>query len=274
MSDSEHPPIRDAATAEAVTTVAPALPGAGIIQQRWSDLAFVHWRVEPERVAPLLPPGTRPDVFDGSTWVGLIGFELGRSAFGPLPPVPYFGTFPETNVRLYSVDDEGRRGVVFRSLEAAKLPPVLAARAGLGLPYTWADMSIVRGGGTLTYDSRRRWPAAAGASPHPTSHLTIRPLDEKVSGDPLADFLTARWGMHVERGGTTRYWRNEHPAWPLQRAELVELDDQLVAAGGLPGVVERAPDSVLYSRGVTTRFSLPERQRVSFNRPMAIPATG
>ena len=27
--------------------------------QRWHDLAFLHWPVDPAVVAPLLPPGTR-----------------------------------------------------------------------------------------------------------------------------------------------------------------------------------------------------------------------
>jgi len=245
-----------------VSSTAPRLPGRGVIQQRWNDLAFVHWRVAPDLVQPLLPPGTTPDIFDGSAWVGLIPFVLSKSAFPPLPAVPYFGTFAETNVRLYSVDATGRRGVVFRSLEAAKLVPVLAARIGLGLPYMWSSMSVVRGGGIITYESRRRWPApgastgsATGAQPR--SRMSIRPSLETVENDPLADFLTARWGMHVARAGRTRYWSNEHGAWPLQRAELVSIDDDLVAAAGLPGITDRAPDSVLYSRGVSTRFALP-----------------
>lgn len=240
-----------------VSSRAPALPGRASIRQHWGDLAFAHWRVEPSRVAPLLPPGTEPDVFDGSSWVGLIPFVLSRSAFPPLPAVPYFGTFAETNVRLYSVDAQGRRGVVFRTLEAAKLAPVLAARAGLGLPYTWSKMSVVRGGGQIRYETRRRWPRASGGDPAPSSRMVVRPLAETVEGDPLADFLTARWGMHVGRFGRTRYWPNEHGAWPLQRAELVDLDDHLVAAVGLPGVTDRAPDSMLYSRGVTTVFAGP-----------------
>jgi uncharacterized protein YqjF (DUF2071 family) len=260
MSGSEGRPPQP------VSSVAPALAGRAVISQHWGDLAFAHWRVEPERVAPLLPPGTRPDVFDGSAWVGLIPFELSRSAFPPTPVVPYFGRFAETNVRLYSVDAEGRRGVVFRSLEAARLVPVLTARIGLGLPYMWADMSIVRGGGTITYETVRRWPARVGTGPEsgdratrPRSRMTIRPLSDTVVDDPLADFLTARWGMHVARGGRTRYWPNEHGAWPLQRAQLVDLDDELVAWAGLPGVTDRAPDSLLYSRGVDTTFAAPAR---------------
>jgi uncharacterized protein YqjF (DUF2071 family) len=246
---------------EPIRRAAGPLPSRAVISQHWGDLAFAHWRVDPAQVAPLLPHGARPDLFDGSAWVGLIPFELSRSAFPPGPVVPYFGRFAETNVRLYSVGDDGRRGVVFASLEAAKFLPVVAARVGLGLPYMWASMSIVRGGGVITYRTRRRWPSGVRSSTGPRSLMSIRPLPERVVDDPLADFLTSRWGMHVRRpgrfAGRTRYWSNAHESWPLQRAELVELDDELVAWAGLPGVTDRAPDSLLYSRGVSTRFALP-----------------
>ncbi|MBP2457519.1 uncharacterized protein YqjF (DUF2071 family) [Clavibacter michiganensis] len=241
--------------ADPVSAAAPDLPGRAVIRQVWSDLAFVHWRVDPALVAPLLPPGTRPDVHDGSSWVGLIPFVLSRSAFPPLPAVPWAGTFAELNVRLYSVGDDGRRGVVFRSLEAAKLLPVIGARVGLGLPYMWASMTHEEHDGVVTYTSRRH------TGTRPSSRLSVRPFGEEVEGDPLADFLTARWGMHVARGGVTRYWPNTHDAWTLERAELVDLDDELVAAAGLPGIVDRAPDSVLFSRGVRTEFAGPLRPR-------------
>ncbi|NIJ03971.1 YqjF family protein [Frigoribacterium faeni] len=240
------------ADASPVSAAAPPLLRRPFVRQHWGGLAFAHWRVEPERVAPLLPPGTRPDVHDGATWVGLIPFRLSGSAFGPLPAVPWAGSFLETNVRLYSVDDLGRRGVVFRTLEAQKLLPVMAARAGLALPYRWATMTREERGGVVEYASRRH-----GPGPRPSSRLAVRPLADEVVGDPLADFLTARWGMHVERGGRTRFWPNEHPSWPLRRAELVDLDDELVADSGLPGVTDRAPDSLLWSDGVDTVFAPP-----------------
>ena len=44
-----------------------------------------------------------------------------RSAVAGGVPLPYFGTFAETNVRLYSVDAAGRHGVLFRSLETTRL---------------------------------------------------------------------------------------------------------------------------------------------------------
>jgi hypothetical protein len=45
--------------------------------------------------------------------------------------------------------------------------------------------------------------------------------------------------------------------WPLQRADLLQVDDALVESCGLPGVTGRPPDSVLYSRGVRTVFAVP-----------------
>jgi uncharacterized protein YqjF (DUF2071 family) len=209
--------------------------------------------VPADSVAPLLPSGTRPDLYDGSSWVGLIPFRLTRAGFGRGPALPYVGTFPETNVRLYSVDAAGRRGVVFRSLEAARLPFVLGARCALGLNYTWARMRVRRDGDQITYTTRRRWPAPRGAA----SRVVVRVGTDPVTADPLADFLTARWGLHTRRFGRTLYLPNTHASWPLQSAELLELEDELLDAAGLPGLAARPPDSVLFSPGVRTQFGAP-----------------
>ena len=139
---------------------------------------------------------------------------------------------------------------MFLSLESSRLLAVLGARVGLGLPYVWASMRM-RVDTTIEYSSRRFGPR------HPRTFISVRPLPGAVQDDPLADFLTARWGLHTRLGGVTRFLPNTHEPWPLQRAELVSLDDELVAAAGLPGIATRAPDSVLYSPGVTTRFARP-----------------
>ena len=206
-------------------------------------------------VAPLLPDGTRPDVYDGTSWVGLIPFRLTEARFGRSPPLPYVGSFAELNVRLYSVDAAGRRGVVFRSLEASRLAFVLGARWTLGLNYTWARMRIEERDGVVSYRSRRRWPAPKGAA----SRVVVRIGSAAVPDVPLATFLTARWGLHTHHLGRLRYLPNTHEPWPLMNAELVELEDDLVAVAGLPGLTSRAPDSVLFSRGVRTDFGRPEK---------------
>ena len=206
----------------------------------------------------MLPAGTRPDEFDGTSWVGLIGFHMSRFAIRPGPALPYVGNFPEINVRLYSVDELGRRAVVFRSLEATRLLTVLGARLALGVPYEWARMSMVEDAdGTIDYRSRRHTGPFDKLRGRVATHFAVRPTPGELAPDPLANFLTARWGMHTRVRGATRFVPNEHEPWPLQAAELVTIDDQLVAAAGLPGVAGRHPDSVLYSAGVSTVFGLP-----------------
>ena len=235
---------------EPVTPTAPRAAGRTVFTQGWRDVVFLHWAVEPARVAPLLPAGTRPDEHDGATYVGLIPFRMRRIGLLGTPGLPYLGSFLELNVRLYSVDGTGRRGVVFRSLEADRLLPVLAARWVAGLPYLFARMRVDRDGDVLRWSSRRRWPGPRGAR----CRIAVRVGDRLSDPPPLARFLTSRWGLHQpDRRGRTVYWPNEHPEWPLHEAGLVDLDDELVASAGVPGVAG-APDSVLFSPGVDVRF--------------------
>ena len=151
---------------EPITPLAPRSAGRTVFTQNWCQLAFIHWEVEPERVAPLMPPGVRPDVFDGVTHVGLVPFSMERIGLFGGPAVPYFGTFLETNVRLYGVDEQGRRGVVFCSLEAARLATVVVTRVVTGLNYLWAGMTLHRDGDRIEYSTHRRWPGPRGASSH------------------------------------------------------------------------------------------------------------
>ncbi|MFC0433982.1 YqjF family protein [Kutzneria buriramensis] len=230
---------------EPVTVTTPRPVRRAVLTQSWRELTFVHWPVDPDRVAPLLPPGTVPDTLNGITYVGLVPFRMCDAL-----RTPYFGTFPETNVRLYSVDGRGRRGVVFRSLDAARLLPVLVGRLGVGLPYLWSSMRISRAGEVVTYTCRRR----AGGPASRVRVLTGAPIAEPSE---LEHFLTARWGLHVVRRGRTLHLPNEHGPWPLRRAELLDISDELLVAAGLAKPVE-PPVSVLFSPGVAVRFGVPD----------------
>jgi uncharacterized protein len=234
------------ASPEPVTADPPRSYERALLTQSWLDLTFIHWAADPTVVAPLLPAGTAPDTFEGVTYVGLVPFRMYRVGWLGLPGVPYLGSFPETNVRLYSVDAQGRRGVVFRSLDAARLIPVVFGRLGFGLPYLWSRMRISRSAGTLTYASRRRWPGPRGAS----CRITVRPGAPIEAPTALEHFLTARWGLH----NGSSFVPNAHPRWPLHRAELVECEQDLTSAAGLPSSELGEPVSVLYSPGVAVRF--------------------
>ncbi|MCW2629325.1 DUF2071 domain-containing protein [Mycobacterium sp.] len=238
--------------AESVTPETPTLPWPRILRQNWLNVSFLHWAVKPASIAHLYPPDTEPDTFEGSSFVGVVRFQIADTGFARGPA--FFGTFLETNVRVYSVDRTGRRGVVFVSLDTNRLDMVAAGRWIFGVPYRWARMSYRGRGDSRAYTStlRRRGVNAS-------SFVEVKIGDPLTSG-PLEDYLTARWGLHVVRGGSTWYLPNEHPVWALRRAELIGFeDDGLLASVGLGDLGKRLPDHVMLSDGVAARFGLPVR---------------
>ena len=266
---------------------APELPTPIIMDQWWTDAVFLHWRIPHAVAAPFMPPGVVPDEFDGSAWVGLIGFRMKGAGLGRGPGIPYFGSFNEINVRLYSREPDGTRGVVFLSLDATRLAVVLTARAA-GIPYVWSragfrgvgaldPFASLEGGrpaalagpaGAAAQPARQTAPAVPPGEANPRagywvrrfrggarSDFAIAPEFDVEATDPLSLHLTARFGLHTRFRGKTLYVPNTHTAWPLYRAQLTHLEDQLVAAAGI--TVAGPPESVLFSPGVRTQFGRP-----------------
>lgn len=238
---------------EPLSAEPPPLHGPVVAAQEWRHVAFAHWRAPADVVAPLLPAGVVPDLFDGSAWVGLIAFRLGEARLGLFATPRRLGTFTEVNVRLYGVDAQGRRGVVFRSLEAASLPAVLAARAAFSLPYMWARTDQRSRPEGWEYVSRR-WSASGDG---PGFRLAVA-VDTTTADDELSLFLTARWGLFQRRFGRTLWLPNTHEPWLLHPARVLSLRDELVPAAGLPPVAGTPAESVLYSPGVDARFGRAE----------------
>lgn len=221
-----------------------------VMTQQWLDLAAIHWRVPAEAINAQLPDRLVADEFDGSGWVGLIPFRMVGIAPGTGPAIPYFGSFPETNIRTY-VDGPAGPGIWFHSLDISRLLPVLVARTTYRLPYIWAEMDIRMGGTRIEYGSRRRWPGPRGARSYAALDIGER-IDEPSQ---LEHFLSARWGLYTMLGRRLSFAKVDHEPWPLHSAELLGLHDELAAAAGYSGL--GAPDHVMYSPGVSVRIERP-----------------
>ena len=220
-----------------------------LMAQTWAGTVFLHWRIPASAAAPYMPAGVEPDVFHGSTWVGLVGFRAPETRLFGRVPVPYFGSFTEINVRLYSRGRDGSRGVLFLTLDASRLAPVLAART-LHIPYIWSRCRPTRSGWGLGYDVERFGKQAR-------SSFAVVPDYARQADDDLSLLLTARFGLHAAFAGRTVFIPNSHRPWPLYPARLTHFHDELVPAAGLP--VEGPPDTVHYSPGVRTVFGRPRR---------------
>ena len=229
---------------------APGLPRPYLMDQRWEDAVFLHWRIPVSAAAARMPPGVRADVVDGSAWAGLVGFRMQRLRLGAAVPLPYWGSFPEINVRLYSREPDGTRAVVFLSLDAPRLAVVLGARAA-GLPYVWSQCRAAAPDGadpSYGYDVVRR----RGRT---TSSFAVHPDRAARADDELSLELTARFGLHSRFAGRTVHVPVSHEPWPLHPAAVAHLEDGLLAAAGLD--VDGPPESVLFSPGVRTRIGRP-----------------
>jgi len=222
-----------------------------VMVQQWQDLAYIHWRYPIEEIQALLPAGVEVDSFDGSAWVGLIPFSMRNIGLPRLPAVPYFGSFPEVNVRTY-VRRNGVPGVWFFSLDVNRFLPALVARVSYFLPYCWGKASNKRTDTTLETEVRRTWPSRASTS------IRVSIGDPIESPDELSVFLSARWGLYSRGiGKGVRYAPVDHETWPLWTAKLESLNDTLLIAAGLSAPV--GDPHVMFSPGVSVRIGLPRR---------------
>jgi uncharacterized protein YqjF (DUF2071 family) len=221
-----------------------------IMTQQWRSLTYLHWPVDPALVRSKLPAGLEPDTFDGMAWVGLVPFWMVDIAAPPMPPVPYLGTFPETNIRTYVQGPEGP-GVWFHSLDITRVVPVVVARLSYRLPYLWAKMSITQEAERIGYEARRRWPGPRGAR----SKVVVDVGDPIVQPSSFDHYLSARWGLYTMLGRRLAHAKVEHEPWPLYEAAAVEVVDEFMQAAGYPAPT--APPHVRYSPGVSVRIDRP-----------------
>lgn len=223
-----------------------------LLLHEWSELALVHWRYPDAEVARLLPDGLSVDTFDGSAYVGLVPFHCTIRPRG-LPRVPWVSSFPEMNVRTYVRGPDGEPAVWFVTLDAARLPAVLLARAFYGLDYCWAKMAFTRVGDVVTYRARRRWPGARSSE----GSLAIAIGDEydRPETSELDRWLTNRWRFYCSTPvGLATGWV-AHAPWPLRKAEILYCDPGLVTACGLSA--PRGEPLVQYGGRVDVRMTRP-----------------
>lgn len=196
---------------------------APVLRQTWTNVGFLHWRLDPTDVAPLLPDGVRVVVRDGAAWVSFVTFCT-RDTRGPLP-TPSLRPFIETNVRTYVESDDGAEAIWFLSLDAGSIVTTLGGLGVYGVPYHLARGEAAVDGDVTRYRIRRR----NGGAEH---DLAIRRGDPITDADrtDLDDWLTGRWRAYSRRGGRRLETRVEHEPWALAHAEVTDLHETLFAA--------------------------------------------
>jgi len=181
-------------------------------EQRWCDLLFMHYAVEPAALAGWLPPGLQLDLHDGKAWIGIVPFRMEGVTKRGWPAPAWLCDFAEINVRTY-VTHRGKSGVWFLSLDV--INPLVAgfARTFFHLPYKRARIATATRPDGLHYSVQRgdrRFEAVySGGEP------------AAAAPGSFAEWATERYCLYTADGGG-RILRGEvhHPKWPLQRAKF------------------------------------------------------
>ena len=212
--------------------------------QRWHDLLFAHWRIEPERLQRLLPDPLEIDVFDDSAWLAVVPFAMTGVRARGLPGLTRASNFLELNVRTY-VRHGDRDGVYFFSLDAASKLAVATARRWFHLPYFDARMELRRRDGWIDYQSKRTHRGAAPAHVA-LSYRATGPAEPALPGT-LEHFLIERYRLIANRrDGRIMTGEIHHGPWMLQPAEVEIHRNSMTDWLGIP--LDRPPDHVRFAR--------------------------
>lgn len=221
---------------------------APAMYQKWRDLLFLHWQVEPAIIQATLPPGLFVDTFAGSAYLGLVPFFMRDIRPRFLPAVAGISNFLETNVRTYVYDENGTPGVWFYSLDASQWLAVYIARTFFKLPYYHARMKASRPAGITQYETERR------DAQSNTSVFHYQPQGNLYQAQPdtLEFFLVERYILFAQTRSGLACGQVYHTPYPIQPASLTKWDGALLSKAGF-APPDRPPDYVLMSPGVNVK---------------------
>ncbi len=226
-----------------------------IMTQRWNDLLFLHYSLEPEVVRAKVPEILTLDTYQQRAWVTVAPFWINHMRPPGVPSLPWFSSFNEINVRTY-VSFGDKPGVYFFSLDASNLSAVWGARVFYRLPYWQASMKVNgKGKAKIEYNSKRQHgpkPAELKCSYAPTSPSTFH-----ARPGTLDHFLTERYCLYTStkkrlyRGGI------HHLPWDLQTVDVEVQENTMAQPVGLQLPVQ--PDLAYFARELKVLFWAPER---------------
>jgi uncharacterized protein YqjF (DUF2071 family) len=231
---------------------------------RWEHLVMANYIVPAEIVQAYVPVGTEIDLWEGNTYLSLVGFMfLDTKVLGL--PIPWHQNFEEVNLRMYvkKWDEKSqtwRRGVVF----IREIVPKTAI--------AWVANTIYR----ENYIALKM----KHLIDHNLDDLTVKyewkfkdkwqklMVEAEVQSSPLvpnseAEFITEHyWGYAKWDEKTTLEYQVEHPAWevfPIKEYQI-EVDFAGLYSQKLAPYLQN-PHSVFLAKGSEIVVRLGEKMK-------------
>ena len=227
------------------------------MRQRWEELLFLHWEMNPDLIQATLPQGLEVDTYEGRAYLGVVPFFMRGVRPSYLPAVPGISDFMECNLRTYVIGPDGP-GVWFYSLDCNQAIAVELARHFFHLPYYHAEMSSTSEAGWMDYTTRRLYKSSLQHK-EKTSRYRYRPAPEQQEAPVVAGsldfFLIERYLLYSSnlRKNILYSGRVWHEPYQVATAEVDELVDHLVEVAGF-NQLGRPPEHLHYSAGVDVKI--------------------
>ena len=196
------------------------------LSAEWRYLAMLNYEINPAYLLPYVPSGTELDLWNGKTFVSMVGFLFLKTRVMGWS-IPFHTNFEEINLRFYvrRLGPEGwRRGVVF--IKEIVPRPAIATVARLvynenyiALPMrhevtaNFAPPSLVVEYG---WKFKEKW--------NLLQVNTKGDLQPIVSGSE-EEFITEHyWGYAAQKDGACVEYQVEHPSWRVWQVSDCVLD--------------------------------------------------
>jgi uncharacterized protein YqjF (DUF2071 family) len=215
----------------------------------WNNLLMLNYAVNAALLERFVPPGTELDVFEGKTYLSLVGFEFNHSRMFGLP-VPFHQAFEEINLRFY-VRRSSRRGVVFIRELVPRYAVAAVARLAFRENYSRVPMShrVKTRAEDDVVEVEYSWGSGPGqcSMQIETEGTSFLPPEGSAS-----QFITEHyWGYATQPGGGCLEYEVQHPRWYVRAAKRAAFSGNTVGLYGteLAQTLSRNPDSAFLAQG-------------------------
>jgi uncharacterized protein YqjF (DUF2071 family) len=193
----------------------------------WRYLAMLNFEIEAAILRPYVPVGTELDIWNGKTFVSVVGFLfLNTKVLGI--PIPFHRNFEEVNLRFYvryKASDGWRRGVVFIKEIVPRFAIATVARVVYNENYVALAMrhalekerDSLKRASLVEYGWRYRgeW-----------NFLRVQIKDDAkalITGSE-EEFITEHyWGYAAQKNGGCVEYQVEHPPWTVWQVSDSQL---------------------------------------------------
>ena len=211
-------------------------PHQVFLTAEWKYLTMLNYEIDPAILRSYVPYGTELDMWNGKTFISVVGFLFLRTKVLGLT-IPWHTNFEEVNLRFYvrrKAAEGWRRGVVFIKEIVPRFAIAAVARVVYNENYVALPMRhrieldnrTLKPGGVVEYGWRTQgeW-----------NHLRVRTMGsgQNLVAGAEEEFITEHyWGYAAQKDAGCTEYRVEHPPWRVWQVSEHSLGCNIKAVYG------------------------------------------